>query len=134
MICRGELLVVSTIKESTSPAIRVLREHEIDFREHSYIYRYQEKNVASAASQEPGLDEHVVIKTLVMEDDRKQPFVALMQGDKQVSTKALARALKVKSVNPCSPMDAQRHTGYMVGGDHPSGRESTSLSILRSRF
>jgi len=67
------------------------------------------------------VDEHLVIKTLVMEDDQKTPFIILMHGDKQVSTKSLARTIGVKSVNPCTPEVALKHTGYMVGGISPFG-------------
>lgn len=100
-------------------AIRTLRGSGVDFVERPY--KYQEKEVAAAAARELGVDEHMVIKTLVMEDDRKVPFIVLMHGDKQVSTKALARAMRVKSVKPCDPATAQRHTGYIVGGISPFG-------------
>ena len=73
------------------------------------------------ASRELGVDEHQVVKTLVMEDDRKNPLLILMHGDKEVSTKNLARVLGVKSVEPCDPETAHRHTGYVVGGISPFG-------------
>jgi len=84
-------------------------------------YKYEEKGGTPVASRELGVDEHQVIKTLVMEDDRKNPLLVLMHGDNQVSTKNLARVLGVKSVEPCDPETAHRHTGYMVGGISPFG-------------
>ena len=85
------------------------------------------------------MDEHLVIKTLVMEDDQRTPFIVLMHGDKQVSTKNLARAIGAKSVTPCDPHGALKHTGYMVGGISPFGIkkplpiyiEETILSLPR---
>jgi Cys-tRNA(Pro) deacylase len=85
------------------------------------IYNYEEKGGTPAASRELGVDEHQVIKTLVMEDDRKNPLLILMHGDNQVSTKNLARVLGAKSVEPCDPETAHRHTGYVVGGISPFG-------------
>jgi Cys-tRNA(Pro) deacylase len=73
------------------------------------------------SARELGVDEHAVIKTLVMEDQDKQPLIVLMHGDKQVSTKELARQLGRKSIQPCSPETASRHTGYLVGGTSPFG-------------
>ncbi len=106
-------------RTTATPAIRALRESGVPFVEHPY--KYNDTDVAESAARELGLDEHVVIKTLVMEDDQRRPFLVLMHGDKQVSTKTLARALEAKAVNPCSSRDAQRHTGYMVGGISPFG-------------
>jgi Cys-tRNA(Pro) deacylase len=84
-------------------------------------YKYEEKGGTPLASRELGVNEHQVIKTLVMEDDRKNPLLILMHGDNQVSTKNLARVLGVKSIEPCDPETAHRHTGYMVGGISPFG-------------
>jgi Cys-tRNA(Pro) deacylase len=87
-------------------------------------YRYQSGGgvpVAEAAAHALGLEEHEVIKTLVMADEKQNPFLVLMHGDKQISTKALARILGVKSVNSCDPKEAEKHTGYMVGGISPFG-------------
>jgi Cys-tRNA(Pro) deacylase len=84
-------------------------------------YKYEEKGGTPVASRELGVDEHQVIKTLVMEDDRENPLLILMHGDKQVSTKNLARVLGVKTVEPCDPETAHRHTGYVVGGISPFG-------------
>lgn len=89
------------------------------------LYNYEEKGGTGVAARELGVDEHLVVKTLVMEDEKGGPLLILMHGDKEVSTKALARALDVKAVNPCSPEAANRHTGYMVGGISPFGTRKT---------
>ena len=89
------------------------------FTEHAY--RYEERGGTAVSSRELGVDEHIVIKTLVMEDDQKQPLIVLMHGDKEVSTKNLARQIGKKSVTPCAPEVAQKHTGYLVGGTSPFG-------------
>jgi len=109
------------IKEKfpVTSAIRFLREHQIDFMERPY--KYEEHGGTGTAAKELGVDEHLVIKTLVMEDDKKKPFIILMHGDREVSTKELARVVSVKSVNPCDPQIALKHTGYMVGGISPFG-------------
>ncbi len=73
------------------------------------------------AARELGVDEHLTVKTLVMEDDKKAPFIVLMHGDREVSTKEIARILGVKTVQPCDPATANRHTGYVVGGTSPFG-------------
>jgi Cys-tRNA(Pro) deacylase len=110
---------LSKDKLPVTSAIRMLRENQVDFIEHPY--KYEEGGGTEVAARELGVDEHLVIKTLVMEDDQKAPFVVLMHGDKQVSTKELARGIGVKSVHPCDPQVAFRHTGYMVGGISPFG-------------
>jgi len=92
-----------------TPAVRMLKEKGADFTLRTY--KYEEKGGTPVASRELGVDEHQVIKTLVMEDDRKNPLMILMHGDKQVSTKDLARILGVKSIEPCDPETAHRHTG-----------------------
>jgi Cys-tRNA(Pro) deacylase len=84
-------------------------------------YRYEEHGGTRVSSRELGVDEHLVIKTLVMEDDRGVPLIILMNGDRQVSTKALARLLGVKTIIPCDPRMAEKHTGYRVGGTSPFG-------------
>ncbi len=84
-------------------------------------YKYEEKGGTPVASRELAVDEHQVVKTLVMEDDRKNPLLILMHGDNEVSTKNLARVQGVKSVEPCDPETAHRHTGYVVGGISPFG-------------
>ena len=102
-----------------TPAVRFLKQAAIPFSEHPY--RYFEHGGTAAFAREFGVDEHSVIKTLVMEDDERRPFVILMHGDREVSTKEMARTLGVKAVRPCTPETAQRHSGYMVGGTSPFG-------------
>lgn len=106
-------------KIPTTPAIRALRQAKADFTAHTYAYVERGGTAASAAAL--GVDEHRVIKTLVMHDEQKRPLVVLMHGDREVSTKALARALGVKSVAPCPPKVARKHSGYQVGGTSPFG-------------
>lgn len=106
-------------KTPVTPAVRALRAGGISFTDH--LYDYEEKGGTAVSSRELGVDEHAVIKTLVMEDDRKQPLIVLMHGDMQVSTKELARAIGARSVEPCRPEVAQKHTGYMTGGTSPFG-------------
>jgi Cys-tRNA(Pro) deacylase len=100
-------------------AVRALREHGVAFTHH--LYDYEERGGTSVSARELGVSEHAVIKTLVMEDDARQPLVALMHGDREVSTKALARILGVKTVAICAPAVADRHSGYQVGGTSPFG-------------
>ena len=88
-----------------------------------HLYDYKEKGGTAVSARELGVDEHSVVKTLVMENEDKQPMVVLMHGDKQVSTKELARTIGVKSIQPCNPETANRHTGYMVGGTSPFGMQ-----------
>jgi len=106
-------------KTSITHAIRELKEKGANFILH--YYKYEEKGGTEVSSRELEVDEYMVIKTLVMEDDQGRPFIILMHGNKSVSTKNLARLRKVKSVKPCEPEDAHRHTGYMVGGTSPFG-------------
>jgi Cys-tRNA(Pro) deacylase len=100
-------------------AIRVLREHGVAYTEHPYDY--EERGGTAVSARALGVPEHQCIKTLIMEDDRRQPLVVLMHGDRDVSTKNLARLLGVKSVQPCPPAVADRHSGYQVGGTSPFG-------------
>ena len=100
-------------------AIPVLKKHHVAFTEHEY--RYEERGGTAVSSRELGVDEHAVIKTLVMEDEHKKPLLVLMHGDREVSTKNLARQIGAKTVSPCAPDVAQRHTGYLVGGTSPFG-------------
>ena len=104
---------------SATPAIHSLRHHKVPFTEHPY--RYEDRGGTRVSSRELGVPEHHVIKTLVMQDETKQPLIILMHGDREVSTKALARAIGVKTVEPCRPEVAEKHTGYMVGGTSPFG-------------
>lgn len=106
-------------KIPVTTAIRHLRNEKVEFSEH--LYQYEEKGGTAVSARELGVDEHSVIKTLVMEDERKKPLVVLMHGDCQVSTKELARAMGVKMITPCSPEAANRQTGYLVGGTSPFG-------------
>ncbi len=106
-------------KIPVTPAVRVLRAAGVEFSEH--LYAYEEKGGTAVCARELGVDEHAVIKTLIMEDERKDPLIVLMHGDRQVSTKELARFMGVKSVLPCAPETANRHSGYLVGGTSPFG-------------
>lgn len=108
---------------SATPAIHFLRAKKVPFTEHPY--RYEERGGTAVSSRELGVDEHIVIKTLVMEDESKQPLIVLMHGDRDVSTKNLARQIDRKTVAPCAPEVAQKHTGYMVGGTSPFGTRKT---------
>jgi Cys-tRNA(Pro) deacylase len=102
-----------------TPAIHVLRSHGITFETHQY--RYEEKGGTAVSARELGVAEHQVIKTLIMETESKAPLIVLMHGDKQVSTKELARQIGAKTVSPCAPETANRHSGYQVGGTSPFG-------------
>jgi len=102
-----------------TPALLLMKEKGVTFTLRPYPY--EEHGGTKVAARALGVDEHRTIKTLVMEDDRRVPFIILMHGDREVSTKTLARTLGVKSVQPCSPQTAERHTGYRVGGTSPFG-------------
>jgi Cys-tRNA(Pro) deacylase len=104
---------------SETPATAWLRVKGVSFTEH--VYDYVDHGGTAESARQLGVPEHEVIKTLVMHDDRREPLIVLMHGDKQVSTKNLARAIGVKSVEPCPPDVAQRHSGYLVGGTSPFG-------------
>jgi Cys-tRNA(Pro) deacylase len=104
---------------SATPAIHFLRAQKVAFSEHEY--RYEERGGTAVSARELGVDEHSVIKTLIMEDENKKPLIVLMHGDREVSTKSLARQIGARTVSPCAPDAAQRHTGYMVGGTSPFG-------------
>lgn len=107
------------VKAPVTPAVRALRAAAVDFTDH--LYDYVEHGGTTVSARELGVDEHAVIKTLIMEDDAKNPMIVLMHGDRKVSTRELARTLGVKSVSPCSPETANRHSGYLVGGTSPFG-------------
>ncbi|MBW1646327.1 MAG: aminoacyl-tRNA deacylase [Deltaproteobacteria bacterium] len=117
-------------KTAATPAGRFLRRAGISFQSHPYAY--QDHGGTATAARELGLDEHQVIKTLVMEDERRQPFLVLMHGDREVSTRRLARTLGVKKVTPCPPATAEKHTGYQVGGISPFGTRK-SLPVYHER-
>jgi Cys-tRNA(Pro) deacylase len=114
----------------TTAAIRVLQQSKVAFE--PLLYTYKEHGGTAHSAAELGVAEHLVIKTLVMETDGRVPLIVLMHGDCEVSTKALARTLGVKSVSPCEPAVAQKHTGYMVGGTSPFGTRRT-LSVYVER-
>ena len=106
-------------KHPVTAAVRVLRDHKVEFTHHPY--EYEERGGTAVSARELGVDEHAVVKTLIMEDDTKKPMIVLMHGDREVSTKNLARHLGVKTVVPCEPATADRHSGYQVGGTSPFG-------------
>jgi len=118
-------------------ALRLLKQSNVPFKAH--LYRYEEHGGTKVAARELGIEEHAVVKTLVMEDDQRRPLVVLMHGDRRVSTRSLARLLGARWVTPCEPQVAQRHTGYLVGGTSPIGMkkplpvyvESTILELPR---
>ena len=122
---------------SETPATQWLKAHGVPYTEHPYDY--VDHGGTAESARQLGWDEHAVIKTLVMQDERAQPLVVLMHGDCTVSTKNLAREIGCKSVEPCKPEVAQRHSGYLVGGTSPFGFrkqvpvyvESTILELPR---
>jgi Cys-tRNA(Pro) deacylase len=103
----------------STPAVLALREAGVPFTPH--FYEYEERGGTAVSSRELGVDEHEVVKTLVMADENDRPLIVLMHGDMKVSTKAFARALGVKRIEPCRPDIAHRNTGYQVGGTSPFG-------------
>jgi Cys-tRNA(Pro) deacylase len=104
---------------SETPATQVLRKNLIEFGEH--IYEYVEHGGTTESAAQLGVPEHAVVKTLVMQNEKALPLIVLMHGDRMVSTKNLARQIGAKSVEPCKPEVAQRHTGFMIGGTSPFG-------------
>ena len=108
-----------TERRPMTPAVRALLAAGVAFTDH--VYEYREHGGTAWAAASLGLDERQVIKTLVMEDDRRQPLVVLMHGDREVSTRALARTLGRSTIRPCAPDVAERHSGYRVGGTSPFG-------------
>ena len=104
---------------SETPATQMLRAHKVEFSEHPYDY--VEHGGTEESARQLGLDEHAVVKTLVMQDQDARPLIVLMHGDCKVSTKNLARQIGAKSVEPCKPEVANRHSGYLVGGTSPFG-------------
>lgn len=104
---------------SETPATQMLRTHGVPFTPHPYDY--VEHGGTAESARQLGLDEHMVIKTLVMQDQDARPLIVLMHGDRTVSTKNLARQIGAKTVQPCTPEAAQRHSGYQVGGTSPFG-------------
>lgn len=110
---------MSKEKFPVTPAIRFLLKNNCIFTRH--LYPYQEHGGTAHSARCLGVDEHEVIKTLIMEDEHRQPLIALMHGDRKVSTKELARQLGVKAITPCDPAIANKHSGYLVGGTSPFG-------------
>jgi Cys-tRNA(Pro) deacylase len=106
-------------KTPVTPAVRLLREKKITFSCHPYDY--EERGGTAVSARELGVDEYCVIKTLVMEDEEKKALLVLMHGNRQVSTRELARQLGARSITPASPETAQKQTGYLVGGTSPFG-------------
>ena len=100
-------------------AVRTLRQHKVDFTPH--IYAWEAHGGTRASAEHLGVDEHQVVKTLIFEDEAKKPLCILMHGDREVSAKNLARQMGRKSVAPCAPEVADRHSGYQVGGTSPFG-------------
>jgi Cys-tRNA(Pro) deacylase len=104
-------------------AVRVLRQHRVEFVPH--LYTWEPRGGTRASAEHLGVDEHAVIKTLIFEDESRKPLCILMHGDREVSAKNLARQLGHKSVAPCAPDVADRHSGYQVGGTSPFGLKRT---------
>jgi Cys-tRNA(Pro) deacylase len=104
---------------SQTPATQWLERQGVPYTEH--VYDYVEHGGTAESSRQLGVPEHAVIKTLVMQDDQGRPLIVLMHGDRQVSTKNLAREVGAKRIDPCRPEVAQRHSGYLVGGTSPFG-------------
>jgi Cys-tRNA(Pro) deacylase len=118
-------------KVPSTPATRLLRERGVAYTEH--LYRYEERGGTRVSARELGVDEHAVVKTLVMEDEQGAPLVVLMHGDREVSTKALARQLGKRAVQICKPEVANRHSGYQVGGTSPLGtRRAMPIYVERT--
>jgi Cys-tRNA(Pro) deacylase len=117
---------------SETPATQWLKRQGVAFTEHPYDY--VEHGGTAESARQLGVDEHAVVKTLVMQDARAEPLIVLMHGDREVSTKNLARAIAVKGVEPCKPEVAQRHSGYLIGGTSPFGfkREGVPVYVQRS--
>jgi len=113
------LLMAKKDKFPVTQATRFLKQKKVDFT--PYLYKYEEKGGTKVSARELGVDEHMVVKTIVLEDENKNPLIMLMHGDMEISTKELARILEVKTITPCSPDTANKHTGYVVGGTSPFG-------------
>jgi Cys-tRNA(Pro) deacylase len=115
---RGDFPIVSKRDHvSETPATAFLRKHGVAFTEH--VFEYEDHGGTRVAARELGVDEHAMVKTLIMEDERRAPLIVLMHGDRSVSTKNLARQAGAKRIEPCRPDVAQRHSGYQVGGTSP---------------
>lgn len=115
---------------SETPATQFLKQKQVAFTEH--VYEYVEHGGTGESARQLGVDEHAVVKTLVMEDDKAKPLIVLMHGDRTVSTKNLARQIGAKRVEPCKPEVAQRHSGYMVGGTSPFGTKRAMVVYVEA--
>lgn len=115
---------------SVTQSTQLLRKHKAEFTEHPYAY--EEHGGTSVSARELGVEEHHVVKTLVMQDEAAKPMIVLMHGDKKVSTKNLARQIGCKSVEPCKPEVAQKHSGYLIGGTSPFGTKKTMPVYVES--
>lgn len=113
-----------------TPATRFLRQHKMAFSAH--LYAYEEHGGTRVSARELNVSEHAVVKTLIMENEARQPLIILMHGDRKVSTKELARQAGHKQISPCAPAVAQRHTGYLVGGTSPFGTKK-ALPVFMER-
>lgn len=112
-------LPMSSAKEPVTQAVRMLRGAGVSFEGH--LYTYVDGGGTAQVAQALGVDEHLVVKTLIMEDEQHNPMIVLMHGDRQVSTQALARTVGAKRIAPCDPKVADKHSGYQVGGTSPFG-------------
>lgn len=117
-------------KPPVTAAIRELRARKVEFSHHLYVY--EEHGGTATFAREIGVPEHEVVKTLMLEDDERSPLIVLMHGDLKVSTKELARVINVKTIIPCTPQTANRHSGYMVGGTSPFGTRKRMPVYLES--
>ena len=115
---------------SETPATQMLRRAGVAFDEHPY--EYVEHGGTGESARQLGVDEHRVVKTLVMEDEHARPLIVLMHGDRKVSTKNLARQIGAKRVEPCKPEVANRHSGYLVGGTSPFGTKKSMPVYVES--
>lgn len=115
---------------SETPATQFLRRHKVEFGEHPY--EYVERGGTEESARQLGVDEHVVVKTLVMEDEHAKPLIVLMHGDRTVSTKNLARQTGAKRIEPCKPDVANRHSGFLVGGTSPFGTKKAMPVYVES--
>lgn len=123
--------VMSKVKHiSETPATQFLRRHKVAFGEHPY--EYVEHGGTEESARQLGVDEHSVVKTLVMEDEHAKPLIVLMHGDKTVSTKNLARQIGAKRVEPCRPEVANRHSGFLIGGTSPFGTKKAMPVYVES--
>ncbi len=117
---------MTKLKTPITTAVRALRAANVEFTDH--LYTYEEKGGTAVSARELAVDEYTVVKTLIMEDEKKKPLIVLMHGDRQVSEKQLARTIGVKTITPCTPETAHKHTGYLVGGTSPFGTR-TALPV-----